>query len=181
MLKVWDAPVRALHWTLVACFALGWATTLEAFSAIGAWHRPVGWTALGAALLRLGWGFVAPGPHARWESFLRPPRAVLEYARRVAAGSAPRYLGHNPLGAWMAALLLACFGALAATGWLYTSDAFFGDATVETLHEAIAWTMLGLVVLHAAGAVLTGRRQRENLVTAMVHGAKRAPAPDDIA
>jgi len=41
--------------------------------------------------------------------------------------------------------LLACVGGLALTGWLYTTDRFWGDETVEQVHVALAWTMLGLV------------------------------------
>jgi cytochrome b len=177
---VWDMPVRVLHWTVVATFVLCWASTIEAFAPIGPWHEPAGWVGLAAVALRIVWGFVAPGRHARWTSFVCTPRAVLAHARRMVQGRAPRYIGHNPLGASMAVVLWVCIGGLALTGWLYTTDAFFGDATVEALHEAIAWAMLVLVLLHIGGAIVTGRQQRENLVASMVHGRKRAPQPDDV-
>jgi cytochrome b len=175
--------VRVLHWTLVAAFVLCWASTVEAWSAIGPWHEPAGWLACGAAALRIGWGFVAPGErgrHARLTAFVRGPRAVLAYARRAWAGAAPRHVGHNPLGGWMALVLWASVGLLALTGWLYTTDAFFGDAAVEAAHEVLAWAMLALVALHVAGAIVMGRRHRENLVAAMWHGRKRAPERDDM-
>ena len=41
------------------------------------------------------------------------PRATIAYARRLLHGDAPRHLGHNPLGAWMAIALLTCLPALA--------------------------------------------------------------------
>jgi cytochrome b len=177
---VWDVPVRVLHWIVVASIVLCWASTMEAFAAIGPWHESAGWVGLAAVVLRVVWGFVAPARHARFASFVRGPRAVLAYARRVLAGSAPRHVGHNPLGAWMAVVLWVCVGVLALTGWLYTTDALFGDARVEALHEAIAWAMLVLVLLHIAGAIVTGRQHSENLVASMVHGRKRAPQPGDI-
>jgi cytochrome b len=130
--------------------------------------------------LRVAWGLVAPGRHARFASFVRGPSAVLAYERRVLPGSAPRHVGHNPLGGWMAMVLWFCIGLLALTGWLYTTDLLFGDETVEAAHEAIAWAMLGLVLLHVAGVIVTGRRHHENLVAAMWHGRKRAPRPGDI-
>ena len=80
----------------------------------------------------------------------------------------------------MAVVLWASVGLLTLTGWLYTTDAFFGDATLEAVHEAIAWTMLALVALHVAGAIVTGRRHGENLVAAMWHGRKRAAEPSDV-
>jgi cytochrome b len=177
---VWDVPVRVLHWTVVASFVLCWLSTIEGFAPIGPWHEPAGWIGVAAVASRVVWGLVAPGRHARLASFVLAPRVVLAYARAVLAGRAPRHVGHNPLGGWMAVLLWVCIGLLALTGWLYTTDAFFGDAVVEALHEAIAWAMLALVLLHIAGAIVTGRAQRENLVASMWHGRKRAPQPGDI-
>jgi cytochrome b len=77
-------------------------------------------------------------------------------------------------------VLWVCIVLLALTGWLYTTDAFFGDAKVEAVHEALAWAMLALVLLHVAGAIVTGRRQRENLIASMWHGRKRAPQQGDV-
>ena len=76
---------------------------------------------------------------------------------------------------------MACVAGLALTGWLYTTDAFWGDETVEAVHLALAWGLLGLVVVHVAGVIFTSLRHRENLVASMVHGDKRAPEGDDIA
>jgi len=38
--------------------------------------------------------------------------ATWRYAAAVLRGNAPRHLGHNPLGAWMAITLLACVRAM---------------------------------------------------------------------
>jgi cytochrome b len=111
---------------------------------------------------------------------VRGPRAVLAYARRFGSGAAERHLGHNPLGGGMALVLWASVALLTLTGWLYTTDAFWGDATVEAVHEAIAWALVALVALHVAGAIVTGCRHGENLVAAMWHGRKRAPQPGDV-
>jgi cytochrome b len=85
---------------------------------------------------------------------VRGPRATLAYARRVLAGREPRHLGHNPLGGWMVLALFACILGLALTGWLYTTDRFWGDETVERVHVALAWTMLALGRLHVGGVLL---------------------------
>ena len=92
----------------------------------------------------------------------------------------PRHEGHNPLGGWMIVALLATVAGLALSGWLYTSDAFWGDATVEAWHRGLAWTLLVLVLLHLAGVVHASRRHRENLVRAMLSGDKRESAPGDV-
>ena len=174
-LKVWDRPVRLLHWTLVVSVALGWLTTFWWFGA----HQPVGWVALAAVALRLVWG-IAGGRYARFAQFVHAPRAVFVYLRQMRRGRAPRHLGHNPLGAWMIVALLLCVIALCVTGWLYTTDALWGNATVEWLHRSIAWALLGLIVLHVAGVIFTSLRQRENLVRSMLIGTKRAPRDDDV-
>ena len=175
MLKVWDRPVRLMHWALVAALALA---TLSLW-VWGGWHQPAGYAALTIVALRLVWGLVG-GPYARFAQFVRAPRATAAYLRQLLQRREPRHLGHNPLGGWMIVALLACVLGLAATGWLYTSDAYWGDETVETIHRALAWTLLGLVALHLCGVLHASLRHRENLVRAMFSGSKRAPGAEDV-
>lgn len=171
---VWDRLVRVLHWTLVSSVALAWLTTEWQSS----WHQPVGYVGLVALAVRLGWGF-AGSRYARFAQFLCSPRAMLAYTRQLLSHREPRYLGHNPLGGWMIMALMACIAGLGLTGWLYTTDRFWGDETVETVHRLLAWGMLGLIALHVAGVVFTSLRHRENLVAAMFNGRKRPAAGDD--
>ena len=152
-MKVWGRPVRVLHWVLVASMALGGC-------------------ALAVAALRR---------FARIAQFVRAPRAAFAYLRQMWLGCEPRHLGHNPLGAWMILALLLCVVMLCVTGWLYTTDALWGDARVEMLHRGLTWGLLGLVALHVGGVIFTSLRQRENLVLSMRNGEKRAPRGDDVA
>ena len=175
--RVWDPAVRLLHGALVLAFALGWATTTRW---LGGWHLAVGWAALAIVAVRIAWGFAGPR-YARFAQFVRGPGATLAYARRVLAGREPRHLGHNPLGGWMVLAFFACILGLALSGWLYTTDRFWGDETVERVHAALAWTMLGLAVVHVGGVLLASFRHRENLVAAMLDGDKRAPREGDVA
>lgn len=166
--RVWDPLVRVLHWTLVLSLLVSWLGTF----AVSGTHQPAGWLALAVVVCRVAWGFV--GSHyARFARFVRGPRATWAYARAVLRGREPRHLGHNPLGACMVLALMACVAGLALTGWLYTTDAFWGDATVESLHVALAWALGVLVCLHVAGVFYTGWRQRESLLLAMFSGRKR--------
>ena len=174
-LAVWDPLVRVLHWSLVVAVALGWATTAW----LGGWHRAVGWAALAIVVVRVAWGFVGPR-RARFSSFVRGPLATARHARRVLAGDEPRHVGHNPLGAWMIVALLLVVVGLAFTGWLYNTERFWGDETVEQVHLGLAWAIVALAAVHVAGVVVAAFRHRENLVAAMLDGRKRALRDGDI-
>lgn len=173
--RVWDVAVRGFHWSLVASVAL---STLALWWWVGA-HRPAGYVAAALVLLRIVWGFTG-SRHARFAQFLRPPSITARYAGRVFARREPRYIGHNPLGGWMSVALGLCVVALAVSGWLYTTDWFWGEEWVERLHSALAWSLLVLVSLHLIGVIFTSLRHRENLVRAMLDGRKRAPSKDDV-
>jgi cytochrome b len=173
---VWSRFIRFFHWSLVTTVALAWIT-----SEVGrGLHEPIGWAMVALLVLRLVWGLAGRDRAARFVSFVRGPSAVLAYARDVLGQRAPRFLGHNPLGGWMVLTLMLTLAAVAATGWLMTTDAFFGSERMEHLHEALAEGVLVLVAVHVAGVIYTGWHQRENLVHAMLSGRKRAPAPGDI-
>ena len=176
---VWDVPVRVLHWTLAAAVAMCWTTGHWPPHHFDAWHHTAGYAAAAAVALRLAWGFAGRG-HARLARFVRSPRAVLAYARALRSAREPRHLGHNPLGGWMIVALLLVVVGLAFTGWLYTTERFWGDETVEQVHVGLAWAILALVAMHVAGVVVAAFRHRENLVASMLDGKKRAPRGDDI-
>ena len=180
--KVWDPLVRVLHWTLAATIALAWLTR----SGGGRWHEWIGYASLTAVAVRFGWGFgwgFAASKRARYSafgSFVRAPAATLGYARALIAGREHRYLGHNPLGGWMIVALLTTAALAGFSGWLYTTDAWWGDPRVEAIHYALSVVLLVLIALHVAGVVVTSLRHRENLLAAMITGRKRPASGDDI-
>lgn len=173
--KVWDLLVRVLHWSLVISVVLAWLTR----HGQGDLHINIGYFALAVVLLRSCWGF-AGSRYARFSHFVRKPAYTLDYARTVFTGTARRYLGHNPLAGWMSIALLIMVFFVCVSGWLYTTDAFWGVEWVEELHEGLVNILLGLVALHIIGAISTSRHTKENLVVAMIHGKKRPPSGDDI-
>jgi cytochrome b len=81
----------------------------------------------------------------------------------------------------MIVALLVNIALVGATGWLYTTDEYWGVKWVDQLHYALAVSLLVLVALHVCGVIVASRRHRENLVVAMVHGGKRPPVGDDVA
>ena len=170
--KVWDPLVRVSHWLSVALVATAWLT----HHGPSALHDGAGYALLALIAVRVVWGKVG-SRHARFAGFLRSPRETWNYARAILGGRERRYLGHNPLGGWMIVGLLLTLAAACISGWLYTTDAFWGVLWVERLHRFSAVLVLVLAALHVAGVVFTSIRQRENLAAAMVHGRK-APADD---
>jgi cytochrome b len=173
-MKLWDPLVRTGHWLLVASVAAAWLTR----EGWGRWHEWIGYAALALVALRVAWGRLGPR-YARFSQFVRAPAATLAYAKRLLAGNEPRHIGHNPLGGWMIVALLATTGLCALSGWLYTTDRFWGDERIENLHEALAIALLVLAALHLAGVVIASLRHRENLIASMIDGRKRPPADGD--
>ncbi len=167
--QVWDPLLRIGHWSLVACVALSWATGEGGKG----WHEAFGYAAAAIVALRILWGYTG-SRFARFADFVRAPAATLAYGLRVLVGTEPRYLGHNPLGGWSIVALLACIVLTSLSGWLYTTDEYWGVKWVGELHEALADALLALIAVHLAGVALASWRHRENLVAAILHGRKRA-------
>ena len=173
--RIWDPLVRVFHWSLVASFAIAWISAEE-------WndlHQWAGYAAGALITFRLLWGLVGTR-YARFAQFVRSPGTVAAYLKDILTGRERRYLGHNPAGGMMIVALMLCMAGLCITGWLYTTDAFWGEEWVEETHELLANLLLGLVGLHVAGVLVAGFRHRENLVRAMVTGRKRAPGTGDV-
>lgn len=164
-----------MHWMLVISVAGSWLTRHR----LDEVHQYVGYAALTLVGLRLLWGF-AGGRYARFAQFVRPVHATWAYLREVRHGRAPRYIGHNPLGGWMVLALIACVGLLGFTGWLYTTDMFWGYGWLANLHWGLGWALLGLIALHLSGVLFTSLKHRENLVRAMVTGRKPPAGPADV-
>ena len=169
-IKVWDLLVRILHWSLVAAVVGAWLTR----DGEDPRHVQLGYAALSIVAIRIVWGFVG-SRYARFTDFVHSPRATAAYLKDVALHREPRHTGHNPLGGWMIMVLLATIAGICITGWLYTTDAFWGVAWVGETHEVLTDILIALVALHILGVIFTSIRQRENLVMAMITGKKKAP------
>lgn len=177
---VWDLPVRLTHWLLVLAVAGSWATHyagIEWFE----WHRRLGYLVLVLVGFRIVWGF-AGTRHARFASFLRGPRAILDYLR---GGSRP--VGHNPLGALGVIALLGVLLVQAGTG-LFANDEimsmgpFYGWIAPELSNRISSWhrlnsdAVLVLIGVHVAAVAWHVLARREPLLGAMFTGRKPSGA-----
>jgi cytochrome b len=175
MIRVWDPLVRTFHWTLALSFVVAWLSSEHP----GLLHELAGYVAGVLVLARVAWGFLGSG-YARFSQFVQPPAAVAAYLGSIATGSERRFIGHNPAGGAMIVILLASMMATAATGWLLTTDTFWGSLAVQRVHSILAHGVLLLVLAHLGGVALASVRHRENLVRAMVIGDKRSAEPGDV-
>ncbi|SMD02864.1 Cytochrome b [Rhizobium sp. RU36D] len=169
MVKVWDPFVRVFHWSLVAFFAFSFLTGDEWETA----HILSGYAIGGLVAARVLWGLFG-SQHARFANFIYSPLTVTRFLVDTAFLRAKRYVGHNPAGGAMVLALLLAISGIVTTGYMMTTDAYWGIEWVEEAHEAMVYATLGLIVLHIAGVILASLEHRENLVRAMITGRKRA-------
>ncbi len=166
--RVWDPFVRMFHWSLVALVAVALATGEEA-----EWlHVRVGYAIAALVAFRVIWGFVG-SRHAQFSDFVRPPSEVIRFIGQSLRLRAARHLGHNPAGGAMIVAMLVLIAFISATGFMLTTDAYWGSETVKEAHEASAYTLVALVFVHVAGVILASIEHGENLVRAMITGLKR--------
>ena len=180
---VWDWPLRATHWLLVMCVSGSFATHYAGIEWFR-WHQRFGYAVFVLVGFRLVWGLVGPR-HARFASFVRGPRAIVDYLR--GHGDARESVGHNPLGALAVLALLAVLGFQAVTG-LFANDeianagAWYGWIDQELsnrltgLHQDSSDVLLVLFGLHLAAIGWYTLRRRQPLVRAMWTGRKPAAA-----
>lgn len=164
---VWDLPLRLVHWLLAISFAGAFLTAeSERYRNV---HTAFGYTMLGLVGFRLLWGVLGTR-YARFGSFAFGPRRVVAYLKSLLALRPQHFVGHNPAGSWAIYALFALILTTAASGYAAFND--IGGDWLGHLHEGAANALLGLVVVHVAGVLLSSVVHRENLVGAMLSGYK---------
>lgn len=175
-LPVWDWPVRAFHWLLLA-LVIGQFVTAKLGGNWMIWHSRIGFCVLGLVLFRIVWGFVG-GRNARFANFLRGPNAIMASFKGEWSGE-----GHNPLGALSVVAMLALLAFQAVSG-LFANDDILLDGpyanvigkelsdTITKYHKLSSKLLIGLVALHIAAIVFYAAVKKQNLVGPMIHGGK---------
>lgn len=141
-------------------------------------HVAAGYLATVMVTCRVVWGFIGPD-HARFHTFLKPPRVTLAFLWDMLQCQEARYIGHNPAGGAMIIALLLLVTMTGVSGILLTTDAFWGSDSMDYLHGILANVALCFILLHLAGVLWTSFRTRENLVASMLTGKKRATPHGD--
>jgi cytochrome b len=177
---VWDVPTRLFHWMLVFLVALAWVTG-EAEGSLFVVHKLAGYGVAVLLVFRVIWGF-AGSRHSRFSDFVRPWREVFAHIKGILSLRPARTLGHNPLGGWMALLLLLVLATQVGTGLFASNDGLGGPLAgavssgtahaIAELHEGLSGALLGLIALHVVGVLVESLLTRDNLVRAMITGRK---------
>ncbi len=168
MVKVWDWPLRAFHWSLALFVLLAWFTP----SKYDSLHRFAGYAVMVLIAFRLVWG-VFGTRFSRFHAVGRRLRAAPAYLAAVRRGRTGRYRGLNPAGVAMLVAMLVLLAISTVTGWMSTTVRFFGVPWVEDTHSYVSDAVMVLVVVHVLGVIAMCVLQKENLVRAMFTGWKR--------
>lgn len=181
--RVWDLPVRIVHWLLVIGIAGSYATH-KLGVAYFKYHLWFGYGVVVLAAFRIFWGLVGTR-HARFASFLRGPRVTGAYLLGLVRGTAPPTAGHNPVGAWMVVFLLAALLAQGLTG-LFANDEIFNTGplygyvsdslslTLTSWHRRLFDWILIAIVLHVLAVIGHRLFAGHDLVGPMFSGRKSA-------
>jgi cytochrome b len=203
-LAVWDPIVRYGHWALVVAFAIAFLTAEEEGGSPHALHVWGGYIVGAIVVLRILWGFVGPkyarfsnfvcgpiaaaqylvdlfGGHARRSLGHSPAGGAMVIALLVClAGTVATGVvaygerGNGPLAADGAVIATVAQAEANEGGGGEAEDAEGKRSIVSEVHGALANITLALVVLHVLGVGLASYAHRENLVSAMLTGKKRA-------
>lgn len=179
--KLWDLPVRLVHWSFVALLPALWWTAENGKMET---HVQLGMVMLILVLFRILWGLFGSST-ARFVHFVRGPLGVGRYLRGLFSKEGEPIVGHNPLGALSVVALLLLLGAQVTFG-LFASDTdglYYGPLNslvgYDAAEKLTAWHELGfnvilaVVVLHVAAILFYLIVKRDNLVGPMITGRKR--------
>lgn len=166
-IKVWDPFVRLFHWSLVACVLINYFIIDDGETV----HQWLGYMASGLVAARIVWGFIG-SRHARFSDFFPTRQRLRAHFQALLSGADDDHPGHNPFGAVMMLALIVLVLALGLSGYLQTTDLFWGEEWLQEFHEMLASALIAMATLHALAAIVMSRLQRTNLIAAMVTGIK---------
>lgn len=182
---VWDLPVRLFHWLLVIAIAAQWYTGEQGDSWLE-WHFYIGYFVLGLILFRIIWGLCGTR-YALFSEFLVSPAKALKSLKQEVS----TYIGHTPLGGYMALFLMTVILLQAVSG-LFTSDEIFTDGPYRSIlsseyqdfadwaHGNLFTVIQVAVALHIAAALYYLLVKKHNLIRAMFDGKKQVSQQQSI-
>ena len=181
--KVWDLPVRLIHWSLVVLVGVSWLTAEIGQLAL---HHLSGYLIFALVAARIVWGFVG-STTARFAHFVKGPEAVKAYTAGLFNRAEAASVGHNPLGALSVLALLGVLGLQVLLGLFAQDSDGLGPGplanrlsrqagrAVAEVHEAVFGLLLIFIALHVAAILFHTCYKRDTLLRPMVTGRKLLP------
>jgi cytochrome b len=182
-IKLWDLPVRLVHWAFVVLLPWLWWTAKNGDIET---HLKLGMVMLILVVFRILWGLLGSSS-ARFGSFVRGPVTVARYLRGLFGKEGEPIVGHNPLGGLSVVALLLLLAAQVGFGLVAqdTDGLYSGPLNslvdYDTAEAARGWHELGfnvilaVVALHVLAIVFYLAVKRDNLLGPMITGRKRYP------
>lgn len=143
--------IRLYHWAQAVTFLL--ASEVFEFGEMP--HRVAGYGLLALIAARLLWGMVGT-PEDRLKPYFHSPR---ETGRELLALLRRQSGSHQALGHSMALLLMLLMTATAISGYLQTTDRFWGEQWMMDLHGNLSSILTGLVLAHLSTQLLLAWHQ----------------------
>jgi cytochrome b len=183
-IKVWDAPVRLFHWSLVLLIPFSYISVRMEWMEL---HLFSGFTILTLLLFRVAWAVVGSDT-ARFTSFVKGPRQVLRYLASLGRVGSEPYTGHNPAGGWMVVLMLGLLFLQALTGLGANDDLltegpfakYLGKHLSNRVSFVHGWNfdlLLAAMAMHILAIAYYAAIRRENLIYPMITGWRTMTAP----
>lgn len=174
---VWNPVSKFFHWStailILVMFGLGWVavtypmspTKIELFN----WHKSLGLFILAWVVLRLLWRLTHPAPELPADM-----RRSERWAAHLSHGGLYVLMLAMPISGWVinsaADFPLKWFGLFLVPS-LVGPDERVQDAA-ESVHYVLFWSLLGVIVLHAAAALHHHLVRKNDLLLRMLPSGK---------
>jgi cytochrome b len=180
MYPTWDLLQRLVHWCFPVLVVFAW---WSAESGHMQWHAYTGYALLVLVLWRIVWGFIG-STYAKFSQFVVGIPSIIAYFK----GSGLEQPGHNPLGGWSVATMLALLLLQAISGLFNTDELFLqgpltvfaSDGIIEAaseMHEVLWFAIQGLVALHLLVVCYHQWVKKDGLITQMGFGSRLTLRP----
>ena len=164
---VWPLSVRAIHWSVAIIVFLNTFVIEEGDPP----HRWLGYVALVAIVVRILQGIRGP-KHVRFSDMPIRFSEIKDFLKYHFTDKSIDHIGHNPLASIVYLMMWFCIIALGISGWMMGLDAFWGNETLEIIHEKISDFLLVCVYVHLLGVAIDAILYKRKTWMAMIKGYK---------
>lgn len=177
-IKFYDRVLRTVHWSslllIAAAYIAVWASQMAATKAqhdlLVQLHRSLGLTVFALTLFRIGWRWQARVPDlpAELPAVQKLAARATEYALYTLLLAQPilGLLHTNARGKRVGLYFLGELPAIVGPNRALARQAI-------AAHDLVAYTLLGLIALHAAAALFHHFVRRDDVLNAMLPGRRR--------